>query len=455
MLCIPCRARAQGTALVPPTDLAYQDVDRLVELGALDGVIVGQRPYSFREFARIARATRDRLDARSGTRSFALSEREGIANGILKRLESRFGGWSDGDASTSHVLLSPFDAAALTFVSTDATSRGLPGNLAQATETTIEPLTYRRLGRRAPPGSTLALDLQQRIEPLSWLAIRARERVEYRLPNDTTRSRHDEGLLLGSIRARWRNLAVTVGREELAWAQRPGSGIMLASDAPALDQVSLAGDAPFILPGVLGRLGPTQGTLFLANLGPSTVRSESRLLGYKVSVQPDPSVELGGSFFNHFGGVGSPPASFSNRLIDFLPFIDIFRHHNYTDTTRTLDVESDKVLGVDGRWRIERMGGLVLSGELLIDDFDVHRLPQLLTGYGSSTFSALVPSLGSQVWALEFTAKHMGIITSTHNQLSNGITTRGRLLGDELGPNAKAFGAELRWTPYPAVRLAA
>jgi hypothetical protein len=153
--------------------------------------------------------------------------------------------------------------------------------------------------------------------------------------------------------------------------------------------------------------------------------------------------------------VGSPPASFSNRLIDFLPFIDIFRHHNYTDTTRTLDVESDKVLGVDGRWRIERMGGLVLSGELLIDDFDVHRLPQLLTGYGSSTFSALVPSLGSQVWALEFTAKHMGIITSTHNQLSNGITTRGRLLGDELGPNAKAFGAELRWTPYPAVRLAA
>ena len=449
----PVPAAAQGTALVAGSDLAYADVDRCVELGLLDGVIVGQQPYSLREFARIVRVMRERLDARGGARNYVLGDRERAANGILQRLERRFG--DEAEPTLMRPAVSLVDAGAVTFQSTDATSRGFPGNEASQTEATIEPLTYRRLGRRAPPGSSLGLTLEQRVEPLPWLAFRARERFEYRLPNDTLRPRHDEELLLGSMRARFGNTALTVGREQFAWAQREGTGLFLASDAPALDQVSLASESPFYLPGLLGRLGPTAGTLFVADLGASTVRSHSRLLGYKVSVQPDPSVEFGGSFFNHFGGTGSPPASFGARLVDFLPFIDVFRRHNYSDSTRALDVESDKVLGIDGRWRIARLNGLTLAGEMLVDDVDVHQITRMLTGYGSSWISMTLPSLGSPDWSLELTAKHMGILTYTHTQLTNGITTRGRLLGDELGPNAKALGAALRWRPSPAVTIEA
>jgi hypothetical protein len=47
----------------------------------------------------------------------------------------------------------------------------------------------------------------------------------------------------------------------------------------------------------------------------------------------------------------------------------------------------------------------------------------------------------------------MGIITYTHTVLTNGMTTRGRLLGDELGPDAKAFGAQLTWQPTAAFQL--
>src|SRR5258705_1981653 len=46
-------ARAQGTGIVPLGHPAYADVDRLEELGVLDGVIMGQRPYSIREFRRL------------------------------------------------------------------------------------------------------------------------------------------------------------------------------------------------------------------------------------------------------------------------------------------------------------------------------------------------------------------------------------------------------------------
>jgi hypothetical protein len=171
-----------------------------------------------------------------------------------------------------------------------------------------------------------------------------------------------------------------------------------------------------------------------------------------VSVKPAASLELGGTFMNHYGGEGGAPSSFGNRLIDFLPFIDIFRKHNYYDPSRPLDVDSDKLLGVDGRWRLPHLGGALLAGELLIDDFDVHRIPYLLTGYGSSTIALTVPTLGTPAWSMRLSAKHMGILTYTHDRLTNGITTRGRLLGDELGPDAKAFGAELRWEPSHSIR---
>jgi hypothetical protein len=49
-------------------------------------------------------------------------------------------------------------------------------------------------------------------------------------------------------------------------------------------------------------------------------------------------------------------------------------------------------------------------------------------------------------------AKHTGVRTYAHGALSNGITTRGRLLGDELGPDAKSFGGELGWHPDRGMR---
>ena len=159
-------------------------------------------------------------------------------------------------------------------------------------------------------------------------------------------------MLLGSARARFRNVALTIGRQQFAWSQSADDGLFLAADAPALDQISLAGDHPFVLPSLLRLLGPTQATIILADLGPSSVRSHSKLLTYKVSVQPTNRLELGGTFMNHYGGTGGRQSSLGDHIIDFLPFIDIFRHHNYTDTTQALDVDSDKLLGVDGRLRL-------------------------------------------------------------------------------------------------------
>jgi hypothetical protein len=447
------RLNAQGTAPLSLTDLAYQDIDRLSELGVLDSVIIGQRPYSRREVGRIVRRARVRAQEGRWRDEPRVAAQIDV---ILDRLEQRFGTPGDTRGDTrgrNGPVLDLLDGARLSLTSTTSRRRGFPASYSRITEATIDPLGARRLGAPGIPGWTAAVELSQRFEPTGWLAFHARERAEGRAPRDTAVAHRAGELLLGAARARFNNVALTIGREQIAWSQRLGDGLFLASDAPALDQVSLASDHPFILPGFLRVFGPTQAMLIVADLGPSVVRSHSKLLAYKVSVAPTSALELGGTFMDHYGGAGGRASKRGNLLIDFLPMLDVFRKHNYYDTTHTMDVDTDKLLGVDGRLRLDRLGGLLVTGELLIDDFDIHRLLDLLTGYGSSQIAVTIPQLGTPTLALTLSAKHMGILTYTHGELTNGITTRGRLLGEELGPDAKAFGAELRWMPTPTLRL--
>jgi hypothetical protein len=447
---VSAHAHAQGTATVPPSDEVYADFDRLSELGFLDSTIIGQRPYSRREIGRILRVARD-LSNQLGERSqnFRITDQElFIGDGILRHLETRFSREIEENPSPDALLA--LDDARLYVHYTDEERRPYAGTYGSTLPSTLGSLLPRRLGTPYLSGWTFGLEAAQRLEATSWLAFMARERAEYAWAKDTALKGGTAELLLGSMRARFHNVALEVGRTQLSWAQSQDEGLFIAADAPALDNISLSSDEPFVLPSVLRWLGPTKATIFVADLGQSDVRSHSNLLGYKVSVLPNSRTELGATFLNHFGGEGGRPSSFGNRLIDFLPFIDIFRRHNYSDSS---DVDSDKLLGMDGRVRLGGLRGVVLDGELLIDDFDVHRITKLFTGYGSQAFGVTLPRFFSPLLSFKATATHMGILTYTHSVLTNGITTRGRLLGDQLGPDAKAFGARLTWQPAAEVRF--
>ena len=437
------RLAAQGTAPVPLDDPAYAYLDRLEELGVVDSAVMGQRPYSFREMGRLAGSVR----AAAGTRQLGSRERR-LVHALLARLERRV-------MASPHLHSLLIDEALLVVSGTNAVRRAIPpAGSGSPPEASIDPLALRRLGEPAPRGRSQWLEVLQRGEPTSWLGFRARARVEARQPRDTiVAGRHAE-LLVGSLRARWRNAALTVGREQLGWGPGNDGGLFIAADAPALDQVTLATERPFLLPGWLRRAGPVSATLVVANMGPSLVRSHSKLLAYKLSARPAPAIELGATFQNHYGGEGGRPSPIFHRLIDFLPIIDIFRRHNYSDSTRLLDVDSDKVIGVDARWRIDRLGGTIVSGEWLLDDFDVQRLTNTLNSAGSHALVVTVPRLGLPEWSLKLRATHMGPLTYTNYWLKQGMTTRGRLIGNELGPDVKSFDAELRWMPTSAVRVA-
>ena len=433
---------AQGTAVVPLDDPAYVYLDRLEELRLVDSAVMGQRPYSYREMRRLASEARGEMSMRQRDDR----ERTLVAS-LLTRLDARL-----AERSAPWPALS--GDGVLGVNATDAVRRAPPpAGAGRTPHATIDPLALRRLGDPTPRGATAALELLQRAEPAPWLAVFARERVELREPRDTVLATQHVSLLEGAARGRWRNLALSVGRQQLGWGSGSEGGLFLAADGPALDQVALASDRPFLLPGFLRRAGPVSGTFTLAELGPSAVRSRSKMLAYKLSVQPNGGLEVGATFQNHFGGEGGRTSPFWHRVIDFLPIIDIFRRHNYVDTTVVFDVDSDKLIGADVRWRIDRLGGVVVAGEILMDDFDAHRLMSLFNYAGSHALSVVVPRLRSPDWSLQLSATHMGPLTYTHATLLQGMTSRGRLLGNELGPDVKSFGGEVRWMPSASIRV--
>ena len=438
---------AQGTAIVPIGDPVYADLDRLEELGVIRSAIMGQRPYSYREMARLVREARaNAVIGPAPGDDFATVDP--LVDALVVRLEQRL-------ARVAARPISPLEEVAGIANTTNAVRRPpVPAGSSASPQATIDPLALRRLGDPAVRGGSLALELLQRAEPASWIAVNLRERFEAADPRDDARVPRAASVLEAGVRARWRNVALMMGREQIGWGSGGRGGLFLAADAPALDQLSLASDHPFVLPSLLRHIGPLSATLMLAELGPSVVRTRSMLLAYKLSARPTASLEVGATFENHFGGAGGRTSSFWYRVIDFLPMIDIFRRHNYVDTTHVFDVDSDKAIGTDVRWRIDRLGGVTVAAEILLDDFDVHRLNSILNYAASHALTSTVPRLASPAWSLRLDATHMGPLTYTHFNLTQGMTTRGRLLGNELGPDAKAFGAELRWMPSAATSLA-
>src|SRR5258708_29079422 len=145
-------ARAQNTGTVSSDDPLYVDLEWLSEHGILDQLILGQRPYSRREIARILRVARARMDGKSsGLTSRLSNDARDVIEPVLQRLENRFSDVTDGGGDRD-VALVPLDVGVLSYTRHDATRRGCPAPPSSETDATTVPLAHRRLGIPVPQG---------------------------------------------------------------------------------------------------------------------------------------------------------------------------------------------------------------------------------------------------------------------------------------------------------------
>lgn len=426
-------ARAQSSITVPPDAAVYRDVQRLIDDGLVDDVIVGQRPYSNRVLAEIVRQATDRLARTDGS----ANGRQAINRRVVARLSAVVQRTNGGAAETPFVPVQSVRVHALT---TNAPSRPVPDNGLGAVEADLNTLTNNRAGRRFVRGSTIALETELGLQLWPGASIQVQPRVSAYAPSGGADAGVVGELLSAHARLVRSNVALTVGREYTLWAPAEGAGLFFSDNAPALNLVRLSSDAPFTLPSIFRHLGLLGVTMQVADLGPSTSNSHSLLVAYKLSVRPARSLELGATFENHFGGRGARNPSAVERFYDLVPFIDLFRTH--ADST---DFDSDKLIGFDARLRIAPLGGMTIFGEVGLEDFDYHRVSSLLTEDAAYTAGVIVPVPFAPSLTAHAQFHAVGLRFYQHHLVRNGIASRRFILGDDLGRDARSVNGGLDW----------
>ncbi|HEX3866217.1 MAG TPA: capsule assembly Wzi family protein [Gemmatimonadaceae bacterium] len=405
-------AHAQATPFVPPDDPVYADIDRLSAAGLIDTLIVGARPFSEREILRLLREARDRASRDASASLWATS----IIDRDVQRL--------------ARTTFRPIDAIGVEETQLDSPYRAAPVDSNGVLPATINPLAAYREGRALAYGETHAIETTHSALLGPYLAVMLNPRFTVESfrsgAGNPAQSKSTLSLQSGAVTLLAGNLSVEAGKDYVEFGQSPTGGLLLSQNAPALEMIRVSNDRPAALPFVSRFLGPFRGMAFVADLGEDEIHPHTALVGYHVAALPSPRLELGFEVIDAMGGNGGQPASFSDRILDAIPIVDVLRANS--------DFQfSNKMIGVDAHWRVPEWRGFDAYAQVGLDDFDARRLASVLLqdgGYLVGTSLSCLMECGRL--GVRFEYHQTGIRFYTHPDYP--IEESGMLLGDPLGP---------------------
>ena len=351
--CVQCligasAAGAQASSFVPPQSRVYADIDQLTNAGLIDSVAASVRPYTRVQIERILTEARRKISMRP--------ERAAWAERLIDRNLARY-------ATAARAV----DYATVDFAAMDSPDRPVPADFNGSIDAVVNPLAAWRGGRPIADGETVALETMHDVALGRHLAaaLNPRFTTEHRRGGEGAASAR---LQTANVSVVFGNMVAEAGRDYVVFGPSPAGGLLLSANAPPLDMLRISTQRPAALPWLFRHLGPANGALFVADLGADhQIHPHAKLVGYHMAIAPHPNVELGVEVLDETGGRGAPPASFADRILDAIPPIDAWR-------TGSDFQFSNKLAGVDARWRIPDWAGLELYLEGVVDDMDIRRL---------------------------------------------------------------------------------
>ena len=450
---LPRCAAAQSAALVPLTDPAYAIIDELQSLMPVRGVVIGQRPYSRRDVARMtfAYAARLGIDS-SGLAGEALLAR---ARTLVTSLESEY--------ATEIRALRPdsvHESASLrssaTFradvIATNGAPRAVPASNGLGSISAVTfPLVDGSEGRTIAHGMTGAFEPALQVGVSDWFAMGADARGAW--GTSITRASDVAGAFQ-SLYARSviGNVALDVGLEGREWGQGGANGMLLSANPRPLPSVSISSDTTFSFPWIFRHLGPARVSLMVADLGSAQNFPGAKLVAYKLSITPTSRLELGAALLDEMGGRGAPPLSFGERIKDLFPYIVLAASPGGDREA------SNKIAGLDMRYRFPGAHAISVYYEIDPDDFDLRRLWSIYWQDSAHLLGATIGRVDPQGRiSLDLQVQRTSLRIYEHSQFTSGVTYREAIIGDPLGPNALGGYATMlaRVTPKYSLGLTA
>lgn len=423
-------SQASSSVAVPLSDQTYSQISTLIAHGLVKSAIMGARPWSRMEMARLVSEARQSVKkiCDEEERDIRCLEDDDYAGHVLKSLEAYFKNelhslnGKSGPALHLHLM----DWAAVSSTYLNNGPRVIPNNLGTGSINSLfEPFTWYRAGRHFVAGDTTALESDHWAQITPFMSFAVMPRFQFNFPQNGDKSA--EAFVQEAYGVfQWKNVRLSGGRQSLVLGQGPNGGLLMTDNARPLDQVKLTNDHPFKFPWIFKYIGLNRFTLFMGTLGPETYFKNEMLAGYKWSFKPAPILELGFSNIAQFGGDGAPHMPVGDFFGDYLGF------------SGTSNGKSNRIIGLDGRLELPFLRGTTWFAEAFFDDKTTQSWKRTLADTAAYYTGIEVPRLnqsGSLYGLLEF--KFISEIFYRHSQFQDGYTENQRLIGDPLGPDGR------------------
>ena len=316
-----------GSPYVPVGSWIYPAFERLAGLGYIRSEMLGMRPWTRLECARLLLEAQDRLDrANANPPEVAVRTYEALKREFQADI-SRLGGGSNNTAELEslYTRVTGISGKPLTdgyhFGQTLTNDYGRPYQ-----EGTNAIAGFTGWAAAGPIVGYVDAEYQHApsAPPLPFQARQAIAKVDElpSMPAFPTASVNRMDLLQGYVGFTFHNFEITAGKQSLWWSPAQGGSMMFSNNSEPIDMVQINRVSPLKLPSILGLMGPVRGEFFLGQLSGQqfTFGEESGLLGqwgrslsdqpmldgWKIAFNPTPNLQYGFDFTSIFAGAGVP-----------------------------------------------------------------------------------------------------------------------------------------------------
>jgi Capsule assembly protein Wzi/PAP2 superfamily len=308
-----------GSPFVPLDSWVYSTFERLAALRYVSSAILGLKPWTRMECARLTEEAAESLqDADKPNPEVA---------GFVARLQQEFG-YETGLLSGGHNLTANVDSLYVRAVSISGPAltdsyhfgqtvaydfgrpfeRGTNGQAGGSFDASAGPLTiYVRAEYQHAPAAPAFSDSARSV------IARADGVPLSEVQSGAVANTNQAQLLDAYAAVDVHNWQLVLGRQSLSWAPGPDS-MMWSDNIEPVTMVRLVNPEPFLLPGLLRHLGPVRVDQFFGRLEGHPYIPNPFVYGQKINVKLFPFLELGFGRRSMLGGAGGDPLTTGNLI---------------------------------------------------------------------------------------------------------------------------------------------
>jgi hypothetical protein len=446
-----------GSPFVPLDSWVYSTFERLAALRYVSSAILGLKPWTRLECARLTEEAAESLQAADKPKPDAA--------GLVARLQQEFG-YEVGLLSGGHNLTANIDSLYVRTVSISGPAltdsyhfgqtvaydfgrpyeRGTNGQAGGSFDASAGPLTiYVRAEYQHAPAAPAFSDAAQNV-------IAHADGVPLaEVQSGAVATTNQPQLLDSYVAADFHNFQLAVGRQSLSWAPGPDS-MMWSDNAEPVNMIRLVNPEPFLLPGFLRHLGPVRVDQFFGRLDGHPYVPNPFVFGQKINVKLFPFLELGFGRRGMIGGTGGDPLTTSNLLHS------IFGLATGGTTTSPGSVPGDNESEMDWTFYVPKLRNyIVLYGDAYAEDDILPIENPARNPWHPGLYVTHIPGIARLDFHIEGVSTEQpglialagggnrGIFNYWNQNYQDGNTNNGHLIGNVVGRDGRTVQS---WFTY-------